>query len=237
VPEVGAPVGGWLHCLRSGDRDTLDFESLDDVSSLNAVRILTPSGGTRKTCWASTNKDTNPLGRSLSLDRISFSSSIPDTMVLHLPLLDPSDLALSFYQEFSGNYGTYYWQEIKGRVPESFSNLEGDLTLVTTLPDSVVVETSFLWDRFTAQWVQDRENSGRWNIKGPVLTEDRGLPEIPQEIVAVVPTYLRENYLLRVFEVYQETSEGWTRTQGKRFQVGEKISDEEKMRPDYTTEY
>ena len=236
VPEVGTPVGGWLRGVRSGDRDTLDFESPEDFSPLNAIRINTPSGGIWKRCRAITNIGTDPLGGTIMVDNISLNPANTDTLVLYLPPLDSSDMVFEFYQEFSGQYGTYFWQEVEGWVPESFSNLEGDLTLVAALPDSVVVETSFPWDRFSAWWTQDRENPGSWRIEGPVLTESQGLPEIPQEIATEVPTYQREGYLIRAFEVYQETSEGMTRSQGKRFQVGAKSCEGEIMRPGYNAQ-
>ncbi len=216
-PIYTPPLGGWLHDLKPGDTDTLDFGKFENVAPLIPKLIQIPSGGDRILCRIDGLVEIDSTRTFLKLDSQSIDSPIPESIVLYPPEFDPSNLVTMFYQSTRGNPDSYYWQEFTGPVPASFTNLEGELSVNSTSPDSVSFTTTSTWDWLTTYWYQKKELSCSWLVKGPAPIQTFALPRLPGEITELFPDYPREGFTLNTLEIYQDTTENLVRSQGKDF--------------------
>ena len=216
-PLYSPPLGGWLYDIQPGDTDTLDFGKLEDVAPLTPTLVQIPSGGDRILCKISGIVETDSTNTFLGFDSHFIDSPIPESIVLYPPEFDPSKLVTMFYQSTEGNPDSYYWQEFTGPVPASFTNLEGELSVNSTSPDSVAFTTTSTWDWLTTYWFQKTELSGSWRVNGPAPIQTFALPRLPEEITELFPGYPWEGFALNSLEIYQETTENLVRSQGKQF--------------------
>jgi len=231
VPEVGPPVGGWLRGLRAGGRDTVDFDSARDVAPLKNITFQIPEGGGWVICNARTRVQNSLPSGKMMMDHVAIFDNVSDSLSLYLPTLDPTGVVLEFYQEFPGEPESFYWQEIHGQLPSEVTNLEGDLAVVSATPDSVVIAAAFAWDRFLTLWRQEKDYKVSWLVEGPRATEGQGLPSIPSEVAELIPGFAREGFTIRTLEVYQETSDGVVRSQGKKFRTDKMKREREPIPP------
>lgn len=220
-PVDADPVGGWLRDVRPGDTGTLDFEKPGEMAPLQANVARIPSDGDFVLCVLRGILETDPTGTPLPLDALLLEDTIPETITLYQPEFDPSNLISMYYQENEGFPETFYWQESTGPVPASFTNLEGELSITSTSPDSLVFSTSFPWDRLSAGWFQKKELTSSWRFEGPAPIQTFLLPQLPEEITDLYPEFLRGEYSLHYLEVYQTTTKNLVRSQGKIYPLNE----------------
>ncbi|MEN8008463.1 MAG: hypothetical protein ABFS42_15750 [Candidatus Krumholzibacteriota bacterium] len=217
-PVDAPPLGGWRRNLQPGDTDTLDFEKPGDVAPLTATSVQIPSGGDRIICSLRGTVETESGRTFLRLDNQSFDGVIPESVTLYVPEYDPSNLVTSFYQNTDGSPDSFYWQESTGPVPASFTNLEGELSVTSTSPDSVAFTTTSSWDRLLTAWFTKNLSSSWW-VEGPAPIRTFALPRLPEEITELIPDYPRVGFALSFLEIYQDTTGDLVRSQGKKFRV------------------
>ncbi len=213
VPVVGRPLGGWVRRVRAGDVATIDFDSIVEVSPLGAFGIKLPSGAHTSYCavWAEVNFGDGP--HRLMFDRTGVTGAGSDSLTLYLPFLDPSALSFEIDQTYPGSTYRSYQQRIEGHFPGVVENLVGDILVESASPDSVAVSASFGWDRYQIYWAQDAGLHASWQLTGPALSLEWGLPEIPGDVSALFPDIQREDFTATSVELYQDSPDGTVRSQ------------------------
>ncbi len=222
-PLEVAPVGGWLRDIRPGATDTLDFKRAGDTAPLKASVVQIPTGGDWVLCIVSGIFETDPTRTPLRLAEQSIRDTIPESMTLYTPEIDPSNQISMFYQVTEGSPETFFWQESTGPVPASFTNLEGDISVKSTPSDSLAFTTTCHWDRLIAAWykIESENVNSSWWVEGPAPIQTFVLPHLPAEVTDRFPEHTREDFGLRFLELYQTTTENLVRSQGKAFPLAD----------------
>lgn len=226
VPDSGTPIGGWLYDVRAGDIDTLDFESPEDFSPLNAHRIGIPQGATLTSCGIYSTTTVDQFQEHLMLDYASIDSESDDTVIAYLPTTDLSNVRTILTQTYDGSPSTIYQTSIQGPLPESISIWDGELEIVSAQVDSLVIQADFSWSQFRSAWRQDKEGYPRWRVNGPSSSEDWGLPEYPEELVEELSDYPRNDFQLTLIEVVADSAGETTYIMGKFFPSEEKSKEQ-----------
>ena len=216
-PVDAPPLGGWRHNLQPGDSDTLDFGKPGDVAPLTAASVQIPPGGDRIICSLGGTVETSSRRAFLTFSNQTFTGNIPGSVTIYVPEFDSSNLVTIFYQYINGTPESFYHQESTGPVPASFTNLEGDLSVTSTSPDSLSFTTTFSWDRLLTAWSLQKGIYGSWWVDGPAPIQTFALPQLPEELTELFPNDPRKGFTLFFLEVYQDTTEDLVRSQGKRF--------------------
>lgn len=217
-PVDGDPIGGWLRDLKVGEIDTFDFEVPGVVLPLSKTEVQIPTDAIDGFCSVKGIVVSDPSYHPFRLESVSFENPIPQSISLYIPVEVASEnLITTFYQDAKGSPKPFYWQEATGPIPTSFANLEGELSVISASPDSLVFSTTSEWDWLIGAWRQEGAHSCIWRVEGPAPDLTFTLPQIPAEIADQFPEDPREEYVLGFWEIYQATSENLVRSQGKSF--------------------
>ena len=217
-PAGSPPLGGWVEGLQPEDTATLDFDVPGAVVPMSGTAVQIPSDGDRLICYLSTMVGSGSSVYSILLDMIALEENIPEEVTLFAPELDPPEYITWFILQ-SGNIPplTYSMQGSIGPIPTVFNKMEGELTVLSTSPDSLVFATTSDWNRSVVNWGQEGELFARWSFKGPATVQAFALPKIPQYLTDLFPDYPREGFTFRTLEIYDDLSMDGFFSQGISF--------------------
>jgi len=200
-PADSAPVGGWITDVRGDNPDTFDFSAPGVVSTLISYPVLLPEGGIWLTYWFSSFCPNNPERNSIIFDRLALQDVVPDTLVLYGPDFAPQEHRLTMYFRDCDEVG--YNMETWGEVPPEFHKLAGSLTIFSASADSLVLERTGQWDRFSCEWGIDQYPFMNWTFSGPAPFRKYSLPQLPPWFDEYYTNLSREDFYLEKVEIIQ----------------------------------
>lgn len=220
-PLDGGPIAGWFHDLKPGDSDTLDFDQEGDFVPMTGTTVQIPSGGDYLTCQVYGSVISGASEHLFTFDSQHVGEPVPDSIIIFAPVFDPSRLATRFDLSMPGSPRTIYFQESTGPIPAAFTKLEGELTVTSTSPDSLVFTTTADWDQSVVKFGPvGRIIDANWNLRGPASIQAFALPQIPQELLDHYPALGRDVFELRFVEIRQNPTGQMVRSLGKGFGSG-----------------
>jgi|GEM_PF-5252232 len=232
-PLDAPPVGGWLRGVRPAMARTLDFNARGAVAPLTATQVQLPAGGDHFLYIVYGSATADSFRYTINLDGKTIEGPTPRSITVYTPEYHPYSLHTMFYHYSDGNPGTYYSQGTVGPVPGEFVPMEGDLTVTSTSPDSLMFTTTSNWDRFAVSWSQQQGLYGHWYVEGRAPVREFALPKLPAELVAQYPDYPVQGFALNSVEIFRDGEGGMVMSQGKHFPSPGQVQTYQ-MAPGYT---
>lgn len=216
VAADGTGYAHWIPELR--DTLSLDFAGTTDFEPVEGVDIAIPARARSASCallgWPFEGAESTLR----VLDYVWYADtpeSLPDHVTVYPPPFDVADLRTRIQTSLVGTPGTWYWLEMPGAPPATIPYLEGDMSVLSARPDSLVVTADFAWDRLACFWRQGTDMDASWTFSAVESGGAAALPEIPAEILADFPSLVPADFRLIWWTLYQDMPDGGVTAQGR----------------------
>jgi hypothetical protein len=214
-PIDGWPQGGWSWGVQPGEVRTMDLAEPGTLAPLIRYATRFPPGGDSVTASLHYDVRAGLVRQAFSFCHDNYEGdAIPDSAIMYGPSIKPEHQTCTFVQRVEGDPRVIYLLEARGVVPTEFTKMPGTLEILSSNPDSAIFTMTGDWDRFAASWDMATSDSRiDWYVEGRAPISAYALPQLPQEVLQLVPDLVREEFVFHNMKVEGETQPGVTHSQ------------------------